>query len=98
MSESNIVPLEIKTGWCVAIFPHNTSGSYMFWDRVQSGFNGLISINSIFDIEAEAIKKMQEFFTNPYMDCKVFEIEHIFTGMNRDIVINVKINGSIHKM
>lgn len=76
MDDSKVFPLIIETGWCIGLINTDTNEPAMFVDKVKGGFNGFLTINSMFMEEQEAIKRYKELEKNPYITCEVIELEY----------------------
>lgn len=88
MNDKKLIPIIIKSGWCIAMINPETNEPIMFWDKILKCFNGLLTINGFYEEEYDAKEKCEEFKNNPYATCKIIPIDYKY--VNGDISIIVK--------
>lgn len=88
MNRRKVVPLLVIRGWCIVMNDHNTNKPIMYWDRIRENFNGLLTINAIFEKKNDAVAKYDELKNNPYANYKIVPVEDRY--IDGDIKIKLK--------
>ena len=89
MNKDNVISLEIESGWCVAMINPHTNEPGMFWNKRQENFNGLLTIDSIFEKQDDALEVHKGLVGDPFVSYKIIPVDH----RTIDGYISIKLKG-----
>lgn len=76
MNKDNVISLEIVSGWCVAMVDPHTNESGMYWDKREKRFDGLLTIDSIFEDQKEASEVYEKLAGKPFVSYKIIPVDY----------------------
>ncbi|WP_456364409.1 hypothetical protein [Priestia aryabhattai] len=76
MNKDNVISLEIVSGWCVAMVDPRTNEPGMYWDKRDKRFDGLLTIDSVFEKQEDASKVYEELAENPVVSYKIIPVDY----------------------